>query len=178
MKNKKYIKTIFCLGMFALFMVSLTKCEAQATNFSPDGSIAISLHQDIRLATLGDNKGNDAFTLNFLARVKLEGNQDEWGYTTIYPEYEYANLKGGKYVRYSLNIAYVLNQIFKDIELSTGFGYGWIDRQGTSSSISLNSELAYYLSDRLKLSLAGQYTQRQDIETWRYSSFFGVEFKL
>lgn len=161
-----------------LFLFGIYQVFGQSTKYDPKGSIAIAVYQDAKFLVVGDNKGNSPGTLDLIFRVKLQGNQDRLGYCIIFPEYEYANLKGGKYVRYSANVGYVFNQLIKNIETSLAVGYGWIDRNGTLGSISINSELAYKVTDNLKLSVIGQYTQRQDIRIWRYSSFLGVELRL
>ena len=150
---------------------------SQATKYNPKGSIAIAVYQDARLLVSGDNIGNDPGTLNLIFRAKMQGNQQEHGYMVVFPEYEYANLKGGKYVRYSANIGYVFNR-FGNFELGASFGYGWIDRNGTLSSFSAYGELAYKLTNNFKIALLSQYTERGDIGVWRYSGLFGFEIKI
>jgi hypothetical protein len=74
------------------------------------GDIGLNLAQDLKLATVGDDKGNDAFTPNFIVRVDLQDNQATYGYMVGGVEYEHAALKGGAYNRYSLNFGYTFNR--------------------------------------------------------------------
>src|SRR5690606_25995929 len=135
--------------------------------------------QDVRLAIVGDDKGNDAFTTNILARVKMQGKQSEFGYLIIYPEFEYANLKQ-VYLRYSANVGYTLNQLFiKNLEASLIGGIGFINRGGEgSSSFGLTGELGYRISDHLKIVLDAQFVQRSDIGANKISGFAGFEFNF
>ena len=149
---------------------------------SAQNKVSISIHQDTRLMILGDNKGNDAGTINILTRFKMQGNQQRLGYMIVFPEFEYAEIDG-KYYRYSANIGYTFNNI-TNIEASLSIGYGSINRYGKSMfSGSGSGELAYLLGN-VKLSLIGQLTERKDLKNlWgtneiRFSGFFGLEINL
>lgn len=142
--------------------------------------VSLAVLQDVKLATIGDkDHGYDAFTLNVIARVKMQGNQQKYGYLIVYPEVEYAHLKQS-YLRYSANFGYTLNQLFiKNLEASLAGGFGFINREGEgSSSFSLTGELGYRLSNRFKIVVDGQLVQRSDIQKNRFSGFVGFEFKI
>jgi hypothetical protein len=174
MKNKTGIKSIWTITLtsVALLIFGLHQCSAQ-------DNIGISLHQDGKLLIIGDNIGNNAGTLDLVFRLKLQGYQDKWGYAIVFPEYEYSNLAGGKYVRYSINTGYVFNKLILDnLEVNITGGFGWIDRFGTTYSASFGSELAYKINKKIKASLMNQYTNRSDIGVWRYSVLWGLEFTL
>lgn len=161
-----------------LLLLAVSTMQAQTT-------ISVSLHQDARLAFLGDNKGNAAGTTNLLARLKMQGHQQQHGYMVVFPEFEYAEIPG-TYKRYSANVGYTLNQLFiNNLELSASAGYGWIDRYGkTLFSWSTAGEAAYKISPKLKVTAIAQLTERTDLKwlhdlyTWRFSGFIGLEFNL
>jgi len=158
----------------------LTVANSCVVLFAQD-KVSLAVFQDARFLVAGDNRGNDAGTINLLARFKMQGNQQAFGYMVIFPEYEYANLAGGKYVRYSANIGYTFNKlVISNLEANASGGFGYIDRFGTSHSLSASAELAYKLSNRFKISILSQYTRRTDLQTpvWRFSGFVGIELTL
>lgn len=147
--------------------------------------VSISLHQDLKFATIGDtDRGYKAGTIDIVARFKMAGNQDKYGYVIVFPEFEYAEIEG-IYKRYSVNAGYTFNKLILDnFEVNAAIGYGWIDRYGKSMfSFSASSEVAYKITDHIKTSLMLQLTQRKDL-LWLYgtnsikpSVFFGIEYK-
>lgn len=143
--------------------------------------ISVSVYQDARMLVFGDNKGNNAGTLNILTQFKMQGNQQKWGYMVIYPEFEHASLVGGDLQRYSINVGYVFNKLLlNNFEAGLNIGYGWIDRELSSFSASVTGNINYKLNDTFKLSLLAQLTDRTDIEIpeLRISGFFGIEINL
>ena len=74
------------------------------------GMIAVNLAQDAKLATFGDDKGNNPFTTNIILRTDLQNNQGDYGYLLGGLEWEHADLKGGAYNRYSINFGYTFNR--------------------------------------------------------------------
>lgn len=164
-----------------LIVIMLTIINSCTAVLLAQDKVSLSLYQDARFGLVGDNRGNEAGTLNLLARLKMQGNQEAFGYMVVFPEFEYADLVGGKYIRYSANIGYTFNKlIIKNLEANASAGYGWIDRKGTSSSIALSAALSYKVSKIFKINLMSQYTRRTDLQTpvWRYSGFVGAEITL
>ena len=103
----------------------------------------------------------------------------------VTPEFEYANIEG-IYKRYSANLGYVLNQlIINKSEVGATIGYGFIDRWSKSMfSFGASVFFNYKISDRFKISLMSQFTERKDLE-WaygkneiRFSGFLGLEINL
>jgi len=142
--------------------------------------VSLSILQDVKLATIGDKERNyDAFTLDMLVRLKMQGNQQKYGYLTIYPEFEYADLKQS-YIRYSANVGYTFNKlIVNNFDVALIGGIGMINREGeSSSSLSLTGEIGYSLNDWLKLVIDAQLVQRSDIEKYVTSGFLGIEIKI
>lgn len=137
------------------------------------GNIAINLAQDLRLATVGDTNGNEAFTPNFILRVDLQDNQGKHGYFVVGTEYEHAALNNARYDRYSINAGYTFNQINK-FELTFLANYGMTVRNlqqpnkevkaaftGFAGSISLS----YPIIENLRVVAIGQLSHRVDKNT-------------
>ena len=149
--------------------------------------VSIGLYQDTRLAVLGDDHNNEAFTLNFISNLKMQGHQQKFGYMVIYPEFEYADLKGegGVYKRYSANVGYTFNKIFKNFEYTASVSFGFIDRWKASyHSWGLNGEIAYLITDNLKINALAQFVKRRDLghryggEHLRFSGFIGINYNI
>jgi hypothetical protein len=166
------------LIIIALILSSIVSAQEQ---------LSISLSQDARLGILGDKEhGYNAGTINVLVKLKMSGNQQKYGFLSVYPEFEYAAIQGD-YYRYSANVGYTFNKLLiENLEAGSFIGYGIGERNGlTWDSFSLNGELAYKLSSKIKLLLNAQFVQRKDLELMyndnnviRFSGFFGIEFKI
>lgn len=161
-----------------LFMIISTHLNAQS-------KVSFVLAQDLKLATLGDDKrGYEAFTPNVLFRFKMQGIDNKHGFLTVFPEIEYAAIDGD-YYRYSANVGYTFNKLFEKWHYAPAIGWGWIDRYGKSFfSFGASLEVAYIINDWLNLIALGQLTDRKDL-LWLwgdnkigFSGFVGVEFKL
>ena len=180
MKDDKFIDGAkFILALVFLIAIGIfMQCNAQST-------ISISIHQDLKLATIGDTKrGYEAFTPNLLIRFKMQGKQRQLGYMVVFPEFEYAEIDG-YYKRYSANAGYTFNQWFEKWEYSIYGSYGFIDRWSKSFfSFGASGEIAYKISDKFKVSAVGQFTERKDLKwAWndnaiRFSGFIGVEYNI
>ena len=147
--------------------------------------VSLSIHQDVRLGLVGDDIGNDAGTINILARFKMQGHQQKQGYMVVFPEFELAEIDGN-YKRYSANVGYTFNNlILEGFETSAYIGWGFIDRYSKNFfSFGGSGEIAYKLNDTIKVSIIGQFTERKDLK-WmyndnaiRFSGFAGLEINL
>lgn len=149
---------------------------------SSQEQVSISVYQDAKLLITGDNIGNSAGTLNVVLKANLQGNQQQYGYMIVSPEFEYANLKGGEYQRYSANVGYVFNKlILNNFEAGITAGWGWINRDNfTFHSASINGLLNYKINNRFKISTQLQLVDRTDLEIpeLRLSGFIGLEITL
>lgn len=164
----------------AIALLTLTTTQAQE-------QLSLSLYQDARLLILGDpDHGYSAGTLNFTARLNMQGKQQQYGYLVVYPEFEYANIQG-IYKRYSANVGYTFNQlIIPKTEAMAALGFGFTDRYGLSwLTWSLNGTINYKINNRIKASINGQLVQRKDLKHFynetniiRFSGFIGLEVKL
>ena len=150
-----------------------------ALNTYAQERVSVSVLQDARLAILGDDIGNDAFTPDFIVRLDMEGI-GRFSYVSLRTEWEYANLAGGYYNRGSLMIGY--NWLIDKLVLSTHFGPGIIKRRymkinGGVLAFTLNAEASYPLNDYISLIISNQLINRADVisEPIRYSFFGGVK---
>jgi len=169
------MKNLFTVLVFAICL----------NTFAQD-KVSLSVYQDAKLGVIGDKvHGYDAGTLDLLFRFKMQGYQKEFGYLIVFPEFEYAEIKG-LYKRYSVNVGYTLNKLVIDnTEVNASLGWGWIDRYGkTVFSWGASSEIAYKVSDKFKIVALGQLTERKDLKLFygkneiRFSGFIGIEFNL
>ena len=140
--------------------------------------VYLSVSQDVKHATYDE----DAFRLNLLGRVKLEGFQQKYGYILVAPSFEYADLKEAPFTRFSFDVGYVFNKLFiKNLEVSGTAGWGFIQRGDSFSyaSWSFVGDIGYVIvENRFKIVLEGQFTERSDIGKWVPSTFLGIEVKL
>lgn len=173
LKIMKTIRNITVAIIITLGAMCLANAQEQVT---------VSVFQDAKLLVTGDDKGNPALTPNIIAKLNMQGNQKQWGYMVVFPEFEYAHLKGGDYIRYSANVGYTFNRlILKHVEAGASVGWGWIDRSNfTFNSWAFSGAINYKFNKRLKLSCLTQITQRNDLEipVFRTSGFIGIEITL
>ncbi len=169
-------------------LILLILLLTQVTSTSQE-QISLSVYQDARLMTLGDQKANKPGTMNLLMNVKIQTKQKSYGYLVIVPEYEQADLQD-TYKRLSLGVGYTFNRLYspnmnflRDFEVTTTVSYGVINRfSNTEGSWSCNGEISYKVNDWLKVGAVHQLTERTDLlfryqdKKIRYSFFFGLEF--
>lgn len=150
-------------------------------------NINLTLHHDAKLLLIGDNKGNDAITVNFLVKAEIPIKEYLSSTLFVYPVIEYADLTGGNYQRYGVGIGYNLFDVFKNFDLGLSIDYGKLKRGNIydSCSVNLNGEIAYRISNRLKVSYVYQIGERPDLKALYNSSikfigsgFIGVKFAL
>ena len=148
--------------------------------------LSFNVYMDPTLLLIGDDHGNDPGTLDILLKLEMQGNQYQYGYIYVYPQFEYADLEGGQYMRWAAGIGYTFNTIFKRLEASPQVNFGALQRPiGTSFSWEFGADLTYKLTKRLKLSALLTYTQRQDLDfmwnlnnEWRINGYLGVKMIL
>ena len=137
--------------------------------------ISLSVFQDAKLLTKGDDKGNKAGTLNIISRLNLKGKQTNTGYLFVYPEYEYADLIVN-YQRFSLGVGYSFNTLLKNFDFPMSANYGFIDREGQSfSSFSFNGGINYKITKHLNLATNLQLTDRRELDKFVWSGGIGIE---
>lgn len=149
--------------------------------------ISIGAYHDVKLGLIGDEEhGYDAGTLDVYVTAKMQGEQGTYGYLTVYPSFEYAELSV-PYKRYSVNAGYTFNRLFiDDIEVMPSLGYGFIDREGASAgSVGGDLMISYKVTDHFKTVWFIQAVDRRDFEVYynepseiKVSNFIGVELNL
>ena len=151
-----------------------------ALNTYAQERVSVSVLQDARLAVLGDDIGNDAFTPDFIVRLDMEGI-GRFKYVSLRTEWEYANLVGGYYNRGSIFVGY--NWLINKLVLSTHIGPGIIKRRYMKASggvlaFTFNTDASYPLNNYISITIANQWTNRADVvnEPIRYSLFGGIKF--
>ncbi|WP_439127648.1 hypothetical protein [Polaribacter sp.] len=149
-------------------------------------AINFSLHQDLRLLAFGDQLGNKAGTLNFMARLKYEAEDKELGFFVGGLEFEKALLKQ-HYSRFGGYGGFTFMDVFNDFnfQITPTIGAGFIQRyQKNLFSWSGSVQFEYLINNSLKLSFINQITERTDLEymykdlKYRYSFFIGLEIRL
>ncbi len=141
--------------------------------------LSLQASQDVRLAIIGDKIGNDAPTANINARISVEGPLNGYGhYSSAIIEYEYADLAGGKYQRWSAGYAH--SMIFDRITLTHSAQLGFIKRADRTTTWIFTGDLSYRLSERWHIVGSTQATYRSDLTNlfWRISGFLGLRFKI
>lgn len=141
-----------------------------AIGFTATGQVEFAGYQDFKLATQTDDAGNDPFTLDvvILAKFYNGGNRpDNWSKQIfVLIDFEYADLSGGEYIRWSGGVGYRFD-IWK-LQLSPSIDYGIINRwhRGFSSFNGL-IDLTYMITDNFGISALASLTQRNDLK-WKW----------
>ena len=146
---------------------------------------------DTKLMFFGDDKGNDPLTVNYNIRSEWQGKQKETsllgintsGYLFIAPEFEYADLQGGIYRRYSANVGYSFNKWVENVIFTTSVGYGIIDYNGGWRGFGSNFQIAYEVVKGVYFFLDAEFVDRLDLaiyndRKWRMSGKAGAKVDL
>ena len=149
-------------------------------------NIEFSLQQDARLLFFGDDKGNDALTLNILSKLELPIYKFKNSHILTYASLEYADLIVKNYKRYSVGVGYSIESIYKKLGATIYTDFGKIYRQKEGfNSFSISGELSYKINDRFKVICTQQITSRKDLmvlynssKEFVISGFIGVKYRL
>ena len=173
-------KTILIIEIVVVLLLNVMSIFAQE-------NVTINISQDVRLALVGDDRGNQPFTPNLSFRSEWQGKQQKLGYMIVSPEFEYADLQGGIYRRYSANIGYTFNTWVKNIDFTSTLGYGLIDYNGGFTSFGSNLQISLKIVNGLKLFIDTEIIDRKDLtiysnktlgERIRISGKAGVKINL
>ena len=143
-------------------------------NLFSQEQISLGVYQDLRLLLTGDDHNNDAGTIDIVMRIEMQGKQQNWGYLTIFPQFEYAEI-AGNYKRWSANVGYTFNEIF--VEIMPYVSYGWIDRGVSFRSIGAGCEISYKIG-KLEISLLNEFVERQELNKWVCSIYGGIKYNI
>jgi len=143
--------------------------------------ISLNISQDARLALVGDERGNEAFTPNINVAAEFRGWQKGNSYFLMRPEIEYADLQGGELYRMTANFGYTFNKWIKDIDFTATIGGGMLSRYKLGGlHTQANLQTTWYLTKGVGLFLGSEFVQRIDLPNKfvGYSGKVGVKIIL
>jgi hypothetical protein len=143
--------------------------------------ISINVSQDARLALVGDERGNEAFTTNVNLGFELRGWQKGNSYFLMRPELEYADLKGGELYRMTANFGYTFNRWIKDVDFTATIGGGMLSRYELGGlHTQANLQTTWYFTKGIGLFLDSEFVQRVDLPNKfvGYSGKIGIKIIL
>jgi hypothetical protein len=137
--------------------------------------ISLNVSQDARLALVGDERGNEAFTTNVNLAAEFRGWQKGNSYFLMRPEIEYADLQGGELYRMTANFGYTFNKWVKDVDFTATVGGGMLSRHGLGGlHTQANLQTTWYFTKGIGLFLDSEFVQRRDLP----NKFIGYSGKL
>ena len=143
--------------------------------------ISLNLSQDARLALVGDERGNEAFTTNVNVGAEFRGWQKGNSYFLMRPEFEYANLQGGELYRMTANFGYTFNKWVKNVDFTATVGGGMLSRHGLGGlHTQANLQTTWYFTKGIGLFLDSEFVQRRDLpkKFLGYSGKIGIKIIL
>ena len=143
--------------------------------------ISLNISQDARLALVGDERGNEAFTTNVNVAAEFRGWQKGNSYFLMRPEFEYADLKGGELYRMTANFGYTFNKWIKDVDFTATVGGGMLSRHELAGlHTQANLQLTWYFTKGVGLFLDSEFVQRIDLpkKFLGYSGKIGIKIIL
>jgi hypothetical protein len=143
--------------------------------------ISLNVSQDARLAIVGDERGNEAFTPNINVAAEFRGWQKGNSYFLMRPEIEYADLKGGELYRMTANFGYTFNKWVKNVDFTATIGGGMLSRHGLGGlHTQANLQTTWYFTKGIGLFLDSEFVQRIDLpkKFVGYSGKIGIKIIL
>ena len=143
--------------------------------------ISLNVSQDARLALVGDERGNEAFTTNVNVGAEFRGWQKGNSYFLMRPEIEYADLQGGELYRMTANFGYTFNKWFNNVDFTATVGGGMLSRYELGGlHTQANLQTTWYFSKGIGLFLDSEFVQRADLPNkfLTYSGKIGIKIIL
>ena len=143
--------------------------------------ISLNVSQDARLALVGDERGNEAFTTNVNVGAEFRGWQKGNSYFLMRPEIEYADLQGGELYRMTANFGYTFNKWFNNVDFTATVGGGMLSRYELGGlHTQANLQTTWYFTKGVGLFLDSEFVQRIDLPNKfvGYSGKVGVKIIL
>jgi hypothetical protein len=143
--------------------------------------ISLNISQDARLAIVGDDRGNEAFTTNVNVAGEFRGWQKGSSYFLMRPELEYADLKGGELYRMTANFGYTFNKWVKNVDFTATVGGGMLSRYELGGlHTQANLQTTWYFTKGVGLFLDSEFVQRRDLpkKFIGYSGKIGIKIIL
>ena len=163
------IKKLTYLLFFLIPIISLSQ------------GISVNVSQDARLALVGDERGNGAFTTNVNVAAEFRGWQKGNSYFLMRPELEYADLKGGELYRMTANFGYTFNKWVKNVDFTATIGGGMLSRHKLGGlHTQANLQTTWYFTKGIGLFLDSEFVQRVDLPNkfLVYSGKVGIKIIL
>lgn len=140
----------------------------------------LRITQDAKLATIGDNRGNDAFTPDIKTEfgISLVQDYDAIGYISTGFTYEYADLAGGRYIRWGVQASYTFNKLpIKNLYATTKINWGGITRHDTNvPSTGVDFQLEYKVIEGLKILTIAEFVERNDKVVNYHKPTFTIDY--
>jgi hypothetical protein len=143
--------------------------------------ISVNVSQDARLALVGDERGNGAFTTNVNVAAEFRGWQKGSSYFLMRPEIEYADIQSGELYRMTANFGYTFNKWIKDVDFTATVGGGMLSRHGLGGlHTQANLQTTWYFTKGVGLFLDSEFVQRIDLPNkfLVYSGKLGIKIML
>jgi len=143
--------------------------------------ISLNVSQDARLALIGDERGNGAFTTNVNLAAEFRGWQKGNSYFLMRPEIEYADLLGGELYRMTANFGYTFNKWIKNVDFTATVGGGMLSRHELGGlHAQVNLQTTWYFTKGVGLFLDSEFVQRIDLPNKfvGYSGKIGIKIIL
>jgi hypothetical protein len=146
--------------LFVFCLMSICICKSQSR-------LNLSIHQDLRLLLVGDERGNEIFTPDILVKLEVEAFKIKNSSIYLYFGLEYAALNSSSLSRFSLGFGYVTSFSFlQKSHFGIFVGHGLILRSGGSfMGLGADLETSYPISKKIRLSLLYQIIDRNDLTT-------------
>ena len=148
--------------------------------------LSVNGYVDGRLMLLGDDKGNDAGTINAVFKMEWQGNDVGYGYLFVFPQYEFFDSSFAVMHRYSVGVGHTFYTPVENLEVSPQVSYGRLVRfKKGFSSFDVGGDISYKVSANVKISLLASVTERKDIPyiwggptVWRFNLYGGLKYLL
>ena len=160
---------LWIIVILFIVVLGITHCKSQ-------NNVSLSFYQDLKLATVGDSRGNDAFTTDVTAKLHLNGfevlsDSKFVGYVSLGPTVEYAQLQGGDYTRFGIEANYTFTT-FDKVYITPIVSWGWIHRKTPalgSNKFSVQSweagfNISIPITPLIRGKLLSTFTDRQDLK--------------
>lgn len=150
------------------------------------GQVTLNVSQDAKLLFAGDDKGNEAGTIDLTIRSEWHYYNNEDISFFVAPEYEYADL-AEPYRRYSVNLGFTYDLPIDKLDGTASVGYGIIDHYKGYTGFGGNLQLSYEIFDKLKVFGDLEIVDRKDLTIWgettladriKVSGKFGVKYQI
>ena len=150
------------------------------------GTIGVNVSLDNKLTFVGDDIGNDPFTLDISTHFIMQEFERKItyyvsGYIQLGVKFEYANLNGGYFNRYGAEVGYTFLYNDLNVGLMPFVGNGILIREGKGATRSweVGATAHYKILPKLKIITTFVFTERTDIGTsFRFNMNTGVQIEL